>query len=78
MQISDMISGVNLIGGKVSPASINRAGRSGGIPDSKEDLDWLKLDLNAVKIITVQDWKKKKQTKKNKKANANGSTHIQC
>ena len=55
MQISDMISGVNLIGGKVSPASINRAGRSGGIPDSKEDLDWLKLDLNAVKIITVQD-----------------------
>ena len=26
----------------------------------KDDLDWLKKDLNAVKIITVQDYKRAK------------------
>ena len=25
---------------------------------SKEHLDWLKIDLNTVKIITVQDYKR--------------------
>ena len=38
---------------------------------SKEHLDWLKIDLNTVKIITVQDYK-------HKKTNVNGSTHIQA
>ena len=27
---------------------------------SKELLDWLKIDLNATKIITVQDYKRRK------------------
>ena len=38
---------------------------------SKEHLDWLKIDLNTVKIITVKDYK-------HKKTNVNGSTHIQA
>ena len=38
---------------------------------SKEHLDWLKIDLNTVKIITVQDYK-------HKKTDVNESTHIQC
>ena len=40
---------------------------------SKEYLDWLKIDLNAAEIITVQDYCIKAQ-----KINVNGSTHIQC
>ena len=39
---------------------------------SKEDLDWLKTDLNVAEIITVQDYK----THKN--INMNISTRIQC
>ena len=60
-----MIPGVN-IGGKSSAASINRAGSSewgwgsGGstlrvsarISGYKENLDWLKADLNTAKTIT--------------------------
>ena len=38
---------------------------------SKEHLDWLKIDFNAVEIISVQDCNKKKVI-------VNGSTHIQC
>ena len=38
---------------------------------SKEHLDWLKIDLNATEIITVQDYK-------HKKTSVNGSTHMQC
>ena len=38
---------------------------------SKEDLDWLKIDLNVAEIITVQDYKHTKKI-------VNGSTHIQC
>ena len=37
---------------------------------SKEHLDWLKIDLNVVKIITVQD-------SNAQQINVNGSTHIQ-
>ena len=36
----------------------------------KEHLDWFKIDLNAVKIITVQDYKQK--------ANVNRSAYTQC
>ena len=37
---------------------------------SKEHLDWLKIDLNAAKVITAQDYKYTK-------INVNGSTYIQ-
>ena len=54
MQLSHMIPGVNMIGRKVSVASVNVAGGSGGslrplrkFLGSKEHLDWLKKDLNA-------------------------------
>ena len=73
MQISDMTPGVNVIAGKVSVASVNEAGGSGGVlrPSggvrgqsalrkflgSKEHLHWLKMDLNVAGIITVQDYK---------------------
>ena len=71
-KISDMIPGVNIIGGKVSIASANRAGgleysetqrgfrgRSSlrKILGSKEHLDGLKIDLNEAETITVQDYK---------------------
>ena len=64
-----MILGANIISGKASVASVNRAGGSeflsrgfrGWSPQrkflgSKEHLDWLKIDLNAVEIRTVQDY----------------------
>ena len=80
MQLSHMIPGVNIIGRKVSVASINGAGRGerGGCrkpgvlkPQQgvkgccplrtfvgyKYHLDWIKIDLNVAKIITVQDYK---------------------
>ena len=72
-----MIPGVNTTSGKASVASINRARGRGGLSpsvevlDFKEHLAWLKIDLNLVEIITVQDYKCKKN-------NVNGSTHIQC
>ena len=69
MQLSHMISGVNIIGRKVSVASVNGAGGSGCSETpvgplrkylgSKEHLNWLKIDLNAVEIITIQDYKHK-------------------
>ena len=37
----------------------------------KEHLDWLKIDLNAAEIITVQNYKPQN-------INVNESTHIQC
>ena len=64
-----MILGANIISRKASVASVTRAGGSeflsrgfrGWSPlrkflDSKEHLDWLKIDLNAVEIRTVQDY----------------------
>ena len=64
-----MVPGANIISGKASVASFDRAGRSkplsrgfmGWSPlrkflDSKEYLDWLKTDLNAVEIRSVQDY----------------------
>ena len=64
-----MIPGANIISRKASVASVNRAGGSeplnrgfrGWSPirkflGSKEHLDWLKIDLNAVEIRTVQDY----------------------
>ena len=36
---------------------------------SRKHLDWLKIDLNAAKVITAQDYK-------HTKINLNGSTHI--
>ena len=64
-----MIPGANIISGKASVVSVNRAGGSeplsrgfrGWNPirkflGSKEQLDWLKIDLNAVEIRTVQDY----------------------
>ena len=38
---------------------------------SKENQNQLKIDLNAAKIITIQDYKHAQN-------NVNGSTHIQC
>ena len=61
-----MIPTVIIISGKASGESANRAGGSGGdlspsagvlFLGSKEHLDWLKIDLNAAEIITVQDYK---------------------
>ena len=53
-----MIPEVSIISRKVSIASFNRAGGLGVLWDpqllflgSKEYLDWLKIDLNAAKII---------------------------
>ena len=53
-----MIPEVSIISRKVSIASVNRAGGLGVLWDpqllflgSKEYLDWLKIDLNAAKII---------------------------
>ena len=73
-----MIPEVNIISKK---ASIDLGGSpSGGFGGqsplrkclcSTEHLHWLKIDLNAVKIITVE-------TIKVQKINVNGSTHIQC
>ena len=64
-----MIPGANIISRKASVASVNRAGGSeplsrgfrGWSPirkflGSKEHLDWLKIDLNALKIKTVEDY----------------------
>ena len=67
-----MISGVNIINGKTSTASVNGAmgfvgcsellngGFRGHSPlrkllGSKEHLDWLKIDLKAAEIVTLQD-----------------------
>ena len=68
-----MIPGANIVNGRMNIASINKVGGSGVFWDpswgfrgqstlinflgSKEHLDWLKTDLNAAKIITVQDYK---------------------
>ena len=60
-----MIPGVNLFNRKVSVASINGAGGSRGVLrsnmrqylGSKEHQNLLKIDLNAIKIITIQDYK---------------------
>ena len=65
---------MNIIGRKVSVASVNGAGGSGDvlrsqlwfqgtlrkILGSKEHVDWLKIDLNVAEIITVQGYKHKK------------------
>ena len=66
---TEMIPEASMISRKASVASINRADRSepfsGGFRGcsplrkflgSKEHLDWLKIDLNAVNIRTVQDY----------------------
>ena len=64
-----MIPGANIISGKATVVSINRAGGSESISrgfrgwsplrkflGSKEHLDWLKIDLSVVEIRTVQDY----------------------
>ena len=65
---------MNIIGRKVSVASVNGAGGFRGvlrsqlrfqgtlrkILGSKEHVDWLKIDLNVTEIITVQGYKHKK------------------
>ena len=70
--LSDMILGGHISSGKASVESINEAvgghseflsrGFWGLSPlrefrGSKDHLDWLKIDLNAAKIITVPDYK---------------------
>ena len=57
MQISDMISGVNIISGKVSIASVNGAG--GVLRPQCGHIDWLKTNLNKAKKITILDYKQK-------------------
>ena len=68
----DLSPEVNIIGRKVRIASVNGAGGSGSVLGpllvdtlrkflgSNERLDWLKIDSNVAKIITVQDYKHKK------------------
>ena len=64
-----MTPGANIISGKASLVSINRAGGSESISQgfrgwsplrkflgSKEHLDWHKIDFNMVKIRTVQGY----------------------
>ena len=69
-----------MISGKASVESVNWAGGEGGgalnpsvghFLGSKVHLDWLKIDLNVVEIITAQEYKRTK-------INVNGSTHKQC
>ena len=63
-----MITGVKIISGKASVVSVNRAGGFESLSrrfrgwsilrkflGSKYPPDWLKIDLNAVEIMTVQD-----------------------
>ena len=50
-----MITGVNIISGKVTPETPAELLRK--FLGSKEHLNWLKIDLNAVEIITIQDCK---------------------
>ena len=59
MQIQDMILGVNIIGGKVSIVRINGVlgwNTLRNFLGSEDHLDWPKIDFNAAKIITVQDY----------------------
>ena len=73
-QMTDMISAVNIVTGKASIVSVDRAGGCMGhsellSEDSRgwsllrkflgciEHLDWLKINLNVAKIVTVQDYK---------------------
>ena len=56
-----MIPEVNIISGKASIVSVSGAGGSGGGSESlflgsKEHLNEVEIDLNAGKIITVQDY----------------------
>ena len=75
VQISDMIPGMNIIGGKVNIGIVNgdwgcwdvlRPQRERGwstlakLLNSKEHLDWLEVDLNVAEIITAQYYKHKK------------------
>ena len=62
MQLSHMIPGVNIIDRKVSVASVNECSETTVGPlrkflGSKEHVNWLKIDLNAAEIITIQDYK---------------------
>ena len=62
-----MIPGVNIVGRKVSVASVNRAGGSRGVPRPQQApkkifrlqkaSELLKIDLNAAEIITIEDYK---------------------
>ena len=69
MQLSHMIPGVNIIGRKVSKCqqslrvwecSETPVGLLRKFLDSKEHLNWLKIDVNVAEIITIQDYKHKK------------------
>ena len=92
MQISDINPGVNIIGGKVSIASVNRAGWPGGvlrphwgfrgwsglkkISGSKEQLDWLKVDFSVTKVITVQDYNNNKMWMEVHIYNVKAKSHL--
>ena len=80
MQLSYMIPGVS-IGRKMSVASVNGAGGSGGCSEtpagplrkflgSKEHLNRLKIDLNASEILF--------KTMNTYKINVNRATHVKC
>ena len=53
-----MIPGVTIIDRKASIASAKGAVASGG---SNKDPDWLKIDLNAAKVYTAQNYKRTKK-----------------
>ena len=67
MQLSHMIPGVNIIGRKVSSehqwilrvwgCSETPVGSLRKFLGSKEHLNWLKIDLNAAEVISIQDYK---------------------
>ena len=57
-----MIPGVIMFSRKASVMSVNGAEQRPlkKLLSSKENLDWLKIDLNMAKIITGQDYKRTK------------------
>ena len=68
MQLSHMIPGVTIISKKASIASVNGTGGVWKLSETpagslrkfagtKKHLNWLKIDLNATEIITIQDYK---------------------
>ena len=60
-----MIPGINIRGkaaqqASTEPGTLVGERKPNKFSGTKERLDWLKIDLNAVKIITAQDYKRTK------------------
>ena len=70
------VNGARSMGGTLSPSNGVLGAKSPVriFLDSKEHLDWLKIDLNVTEIITV----KTINAQKNNVNGSTGSTHTQC